>query len=310
MRVAGVELNPVPREYLTTLNQRDPAVDSFLSAQVPNPFQGLLPGTGLNGATVERQQLLRPFPHFTSLLSERYDGEATYNSLQLRVERRFSQGYTVNSSYTFSRLTEAVSLLNPTDSELEHRRSRDDYPHRVVISGIFELPVGKGRRFMSDPGRLLDALVGGWQVQGIYQFQSGRPLAWGNVAYFGDPDALRTNIDSGTVSTAGNPTRVVFDTSQFFSPGVDIRLRNNVRTFPSTLPGFRSQAINQLDLSVIKNVALTGGARLQLRVEFLNATNTPLFGEPNLDPTSSSFGRVTSQVNLPRNVQVGLRCVF
>jgi hypothetical protein len=61
---------------------------------------------------------------------------------------------------------------------------------------------------------------------------------------------------------------------------------------------------------VIKNVALAGGARLQLRVELLNATNTPLFGEPNLDPTSSNFGRVTSQVNLPRNVQVGLRCVF
>ena len=310
VRVANVELNPVPREYLTTRNQRDPAVDSFLSAQVPNPFRGLLPGTGLNGETVERQQLLRPFPHFTSLLSERYDGEATYNSLQLRIERRFSQGYTVNGSYTFSRLTEAVSLLNPTDSGLERRRSRDDYPHRLVISGIYEVPVGRSRRFLTDARGLLDALVGGWQVQGIYQYQSGRPLAWGNVAYFGDPEALRTNIDSSTVSTVGNPSRVVFDTTQFFSPGVDIRLRNNIRTFPSTLPEFRSQAINQLDLSVIKNVALAGGARLQLRVEFLNATNTPLFGEPNLDPTSSNFGRVTSQVNLPRNVQVGLRCVF
>jgi Carboxypeptidase regulatory-like domain/TonB dependent receptor len=310
VRVANVELNPIPREYLTTRNQRDPAVDSFLSAQVPNPFRGLLTGTGLNGATVERQQLLRPFPHFTSLLAERYDGEATYNSLQLRIERRFSQGYTVNGGYTFSRLSEAVTLLNPTDSGLEHRRSRDDYPHRLVISGIYELPVGRGRRVLTDARGLLDALVGGWQVQGIYQYQSGRPLAWGNVAYFGDPDALRTNIESGTVSTVGNPTRVVFDTSQFFSPGVDIRLRNNIRTFPSTLPGFRSQAINQLDLSAIKNVALAGGPRLQVRVEFLNATNTPLFGEPNLDPTSSSFGRVTSQVNLPRNIQIGLRCDF
>src|SRR6185436_4941825 len=137
VRVGNVELNAVPAMYLTTQNQRDPAVDSFLSAQVPNPFRGLLPGTGLNGATVERQQLLRPFPHFTSLQSERYDGEATYNSLQLRIERRFSQGYTVNGSYTFSRLDEEASLLNPTDSGLEQRRSRDDYPHRLVISGIY-----------------------------------------------------------------------------------------------------------------------------------------------------------------------------
>src|SRR4029079_11209959 len=117
--------------------------------------------------------------------------------------------------------------------------------------------------------------------------------------------ATRTNIESGTVSTVGNPTRVVFDTSQFFSTRVDIRLRHHVRTFSSTLPGFRSQAINQLDLSVIKNFALAGGPRLQLRVEFLNATNTPLFGEPNLPPTSSSFGRVTTQANVPRNEQGG-----
>ena len=131
----------------------------------------------------------------------------------------------------------------------------------------------------------------------------------GNVAYFGDPDALRTNIESGTVNAVGNPTRVVFDTSQFLSPGVDIRLRNNIRTFPSTLPGFRSQAINQLDLGDQERRPGGRGAAAAAR-GVLNATNTPLFGEPNLDPTSSNFGRVTSQVNLPRNVQVGLRCVF
>ena len=147
-------------------------------------------------------------------------------------------------------------------------------------------------------------------MQGIYQYQSGRPLAWGNVAYFGDATALRTNIDSSTVSTPGNPNRVVFDTTDFFSPGVDIRLRNNIRIFPSTLSGFRSQPISQLDLSVIKNINFAKGPRLQLRAECLNETNTPQFGEPNLDPNNSGFGRVTSQVNLPRNIQLGLRLVF
>ena len=129
------------------------------------------------------------------------------------------------------------------------------------------------------------------------------------MAYFGDPDALRTNIESGTVSNRREPDACGVRYQSVPSPGVDIRLRNNIRTFPSTLPGFRSQAINQLDLSVIKNVALAA-ARGCSCAWSLNATNTPLFGEPNLDPTSSSFGRVTSQVNLPRNVQVGLRCVF
>jgi hypothetical protein len=310
MRVSNVELNPVPRQYLTTRRDRDPAVDAFLLAQVPNPFWGLLPGTGLNGPTIERQQLLRPYPQFSSIVSERYDGEAVYNSLQVGIERRFADGFTVDGGYTFSRLTERASLLNPTDSELEERRSRDDYPHRLVLSGIYELPFGTGRRILTRPGRLLEALIGGFQVQGIYQYQSGRPLAWGNVAYFGDLEALRTNIGSSTVSTPADPNRAVFDTSGFFSPGVDIRLRNNVRTFPSTLSGFRSQAISQLDFSLIKNFDVTDRARLQLRLEFLNALNATQFGEPILDPTSSNFGRVTSQVNLPRNIQLGLRCVF
>ncbi len=310
MRVGGVDLNPVPRQYLTTLNQRDPAADNFLLAQVPNPFKGLLPGTRFNGATIERQQLLRPFPQFGSIMSERYDGQSFYNALQLRVERRFFHGYTVNGSYTFSRLIEDMSLLNPTDTSFERRISPGDYPNRLVISGIYELPFGKGRRFLSAAGNLLDRLVGGYQLQAIYQYQSGHPLVLGDVAYFGDPGALQTDITGQTVSTPGNPNRVVFDTSGFFSPGVDIRLRNNVRTFPSTFTRFRSQPINQLDGSLIKNVNVAQGRTMQLRIEVINATNSAQFGEPNLDPTSSTFGRVTSQANLPRSIQLGLRFVF
>lgn len=310
MRVANIDLNAVPARYLTPLKQRDPAVDSFLSAQVPNPFAGLLPGTPFNGTTIERQQLLRPFPHFGSIMSERYDGRAFYDSAQLRIERRFAQGYTVHTSYTWSKLIEEVSLLNATDSRAERRISRDDYPHRLVISGIYELPVGRGRAFFSAATRLVDMLVGGYQIQGIYQYQSGRPLAWGNVAYFGDPDRLRATINSNTVSTPGNPGRVVFDTTAFFSPGADVRLRNNIRTFPSTLSDVRSQPISQLDVSLIKSISVTDRTRLQVRVECFNCTNAPQFGEPNLEPTSSNFGRVTTQVNLPRNVQLGVRFVF
>jgi hypothetical protein len=91
---------------------------------------------------------------------------------------------------------------------------------------------------------------------------------------------------------------------------VDTRLRNNIRNLAPQLSGFRSHAISQVDLSVIKNFKFTERTQMQLRIEFLNFTNTPQFGEPNLDPTNSNFGRVMSQVNLPRNIQVGLRLIF
>jgi Carboxypeptidase regulatory-like domain/TonB dependent receptor len=310
--VEDVALNPIPRQYLSTLNYRDEAVEDFLDDMVPNPFKGLLPGTGFNGDRIARSQLLRPYPHFGSISIERYNGRSYYNSGQLRVERRFANGFTLTGAYTYSKLMEEMSLLNETDTSYERRISNNDYPHRVVISGVYELPVGKGRRFLSNGGRLLDLLVGGFQVQGIYQYQGGRPLGWDPVAYFGDPSELRTNINSNTVSTIANPNRVVFDTSGFFSPDpdVDIELDNNIFTFPSRLSGFRSQPISQIDLSLIKNFKFTERTRMQLRVEVFNATNTPQFGGPNQDPTESNFGKVTSQVNLARNVQIGLRLVF
>ena len=163
-------------------------------------------------------------------------------------------------------------------------------------------------RFLTDARGLLDALIGGWQVQGIYQYQSGRPLAWGTWPISAIPTRCGRTSRAARSSIVGNPTRVVFDTSQFFSPGVDIRLRNNIRTFPST-PGFRSQAINQLDLSVIKNRPGGRGAAAAAR-GVLERHEHAAVRRAELDPTSSSFGRVTSQVNLPRNIQVGLRCVL
>ncbi len=165
--VEDVERNPIPRRYLSTLNQRDDAVENFLEAMVPNPFKGLLPGTGFNGDKIVRSQLLSLYPHFGSISIERYDGRSIYNSGQLRVERRFANGFTLTGAYTYSKLIEEMSLLNQTDTSYERRISNNDYPHRVVISGIYELPVGKGRRFLSNGGRLLDHLFGGFQVQGI-----------------------------------------------------------------------------------------------------------------------------------------------
>ena len=110
------ELNPVPRSYLSTSPSRDTATINYLTANVTNPFRGLLPGTNLNGTTVQRQQLLVPYPQFTGVQSRAHDGTSKYNGLQGRLEKRFTSGYTVLVSYTWSKFTEQVSLLNATDS--------------------------------------------------------------------------------------------------------------------------------------------------------------------------------------------------
>jgi hypothetical protein len=156
-----IDLNGIPAQYLSTSRSRDQATIGFLAQLVPNPFFGLLP-TGFNAATVARSQLLRPFPQFGNVRTFGDDGTSVYNSGQIKIEKRFSHGYSVLASYTLSRYTERVFRLNPTDTTYEKRRSENDAPHRIVLSGTFELPFGKGRRWGSVVNGFTDALIGGW----------------------------------------------------------------------------------------------------------------------------------------------------
>jgi Carboxypeptidase regulatory-like domain len=318
-------VNPIPRRYLSTSRVRDDDTIDFLNEDVDNPFSGLAPGTGLNEPTEDRSQLLRPFPQFTGLESLRNDGESIYHSGQFRAEKRFSKGYSLLAAYTWSKYIEETSQLNATDPDLERRISPDDTPHRVVMSGIFELPFGKGRRWGSSWKNLVNGFLGGWQLNGIFQWQSGRPIDMGdrNIVYFGDPSKLRAQINSKNA----DPALRVFDTSGFYfhdtavqTNGIDdpvkqradmrIRLEHNIRYFPTRLPGFRGQNLHLWDVSVMKKVQISEGLNLELRGEFLNAFNHVQFSNPETNPTNASFGRVTDQANLPRNVQIGLKLIF
>jgi hypothetical protein len=318
----NVVINAIPRQYLSTSLVRDDATNNSLTANVRNPFQNLLPGTSFNGSTIQRQQLLRPFPEFGRIRTRRHDGTAIYHGSQFRVERRFLSGFTLLANYTWSKVIEEVTFLNESDTEYERRIGADDIPHRVVVSGIWELPFGRGRKLGTDWNGVVDAFIGGWQVQGIYQWQSGRPidLTSRNVYFNGDPSTLRANITGDRVEGSFDTSGFYFTDAAVQTNGVvdpakqradqRIRLVNNIRVFPSRLSGFRRQPLNQWDLSVIKNFSITEKVKFQLRGEFLNAFNHPQFGDPNTDPTSSNFGKVTSQNNLPRNVQIGAKIVF
>ncbi|PYS48539.1 MAG: hypothetical protein DMF68_12865 [Acidobacteria bacterium] len=313
-------LNALPLQFLSTAPVRDQARIDFLTASVANPFQGLAPGTSLNSATAQRQQLLRPFPQFGNIRTYRDDGTSIYHAGQFRVEKRFTRGYTLLASYTWSKLLERITFLNPTDTEYEKRISSNDAPHRFVLSGIWELPFGKARRWGADWNGFEDAILGGWQLQAIWQAQSGRPLDLGNLYFNGDLSKLKVKISGSTVDAAFDTSGFYFTDALVQTNGVvdpakqrndpRIRLAFNLRTFPSHLSNFRSQPLNLWDISLIKNFLFTEATRLQLRGEFLNAFNHPQFGNPNLDPTSSNFGRITSQANLPRNIQLGIKLIF
>jgi hypothetical protein len=297
------QLNPIPRQYMSTSAVRDlPAID-FLSAQVPNPFYPLLPRTSLSGLTVSRSQLLRPYPQFTGITRDTNEGYSDYHSLQTRFEKRLSAGYTVNVSWTWSKFLEATSFLNETDAGPERVISDQDRTHRVVISGLWELPFGRGRKFAGGTHGVLGKLLEGWQTQAIYQFQSGAPLGFGNAIFNGDIETLKLSSSERTIYQW-------FNTGTGFERNTSRQLASNLRVLSTRFSSVRGDVLNNWDISVVKNTAIAEGVRLQFRTEFINAFNHPQFSNPNTTPTSSSFGRVTSTSQWPRTIQFGLKLLF
>jgi hypothetical protein len=284
---------------------------------------GLLGSTSLSGATVARSQILLPFPQFSAVNAERYDGGTRYNGVEFRAQRRFRSGFTINGSYTRSRLYERLSMLNNTDASPENRISGEDRPNRFQVNSIWELPFGKGRKIGRGWNRLVDGFLGGWQLAGSYTIQSGRPISVGNVYFTGDPNSLVVNYDKNHVDAPA------FDLSGFYfhdaavqTNGADdrtkqrndqrISLANNIRALPSMFANFRGDRVRGIDASLMKNLRITERFRGQVRAEAINALNQVQFNNPNLTPSSASFGLISasSQLNPPRTIQLGFKIAF
>lgn len=292
-------LNYVPNQYLSKSPTRDQATINALTANVANPFAGLIPGTTLNGSSTTVSQLLQAFPQFTAVnLQSEHLGSSYFQMFQTRLRKHFSGGIQLLVNYQYSKLIEKVSRLNGGDTALVKDVSNDDRPQRIVVSGSWDLPAGKGRRFASNRGKLIDAFIGGWSVNAIFTLQQGAPLNWGNVIYLGGP------LNNQPRNVAG-----VFDVTRFDRDSTH-QLASNVRTFADRFSNLRQDGVNAFDFSALKDFHLHESLTLQFRGEFFNLFNHPLFNAPNLTPTSSSFGLLTSQSNLPRRTQLALKLVW
>ena len=257
-------------------------------------------------------------PAFGPALMISTRGESSYDSLQIRVERRFGGGFSFLSAYTGSRsqdngsswmaLSSALPGLpqNSFDLDAERGPSEFDSPHRWVLSYIWELPFGKGKPRLHDGG-LAAALFGNWELAGITTFQSGRPF----TAYYG-PSANFSGTSNGAnggmgfdrPTQTGDPVLRDPDPSLWFDPGAFTPPDNTFGDVGrNTLRGAGTQ---NFDIALYKNVKLGEHKTIQLRVEFFNAFNTPHFFLPVNDLTNANAGLVLG-ANDSRQVQLGLK---
>lgn len=295
----GRNINPIPREYLSTLPSRDQNTINFLNATFPNPFLGLAP---VFPQTITRAQLLRPYPQFGDIYFNDPSGYSWYHSLQARMEKRFSKGYTVQASYTWSKSMEAREFLNDTDPLPYEVISDLDRTHALRASGIWEIPVGRGRQWGGNMHRAIDFVVGGWQLNGVYQHQSGQPLGFGNRFFSGNLDDINAPDDQRSVDYWLNRN------SGFNIVGTQ-QPQNNIRTMAPRYSGIRGPGQDRLDLGIIKNFRIAERYAMQFRAESFNALNHPNLGNPATDPTQASFGTITAQ-GPPRSWQFSLKFTF
>lgn len=293
-------LNETPVEYLSRSPVRDQATINYLAQNFPNPFRGTDP---IYGANISRAALLRPFPHFGGItLIGDHSGYSWYHSLQTRLERRLAQGWTAQMSYTWSKAMQATEFINSADPMPYEVVADLDRTHRLTASGIWEIPVGRGRTWGANLNSVGNFVLGGWQFNAVYMRQSGAPLGFGNAIFNGDLGNVV--LPKGERSVDG-----WFNLNAGFNRNAAQQLGSNWRQFPIRFNGIRGPNQDRWDMSMLKNFRINERWRAQFRAESFNAMNHPNLANPNTGVTNAAFGTITGQ-DSPRSWQMALKIEF
>ena len=312
---------------------------AYLNAQVANPFAPLVTTGSFAAPTILRNQLLSAFPQYglntgmsNGSLTYNYNdiGSASFNGMQAGVQYR-GGNLSGAAFYTWSKLIGNVSdlingFLNVTGNpgiqnyyfikQYERSNLATDIPHRVVGNAVYTLPFGRGQRLGGNIPRWTDLAVGGWKLNTIISVQSGYPLGitqTGGQAYSG---ARPTYVPGVNAQTGGNThNRLggagVGQTQGYFNNGA-FRLSRSFElgNVPRSAAALRSPLTFQDDVSAIKDFNIYEDVKLQFRLEAFNVLNKVQFGLPGTTFNSTTFGIISSQGNLPRNVQAALKLFF
>jgi hypothetical protein len=247
-------------------------------------------------------------------------GNSIYHSLQTKVEKRFSHGHMFLLSYAWAKAIDdsdstqlsttsgTGNLQDQRNLRAERSRSFQDVRHRLVLSYLYELPFGRGRALFTDASPVIDKIVGGWQINGIAFYQSGRAFTISSPSDHSNTGSSNirpnaTGITPHLPSDQRSPQRFI-DAAAFAIPAGFAfgNTARNVGTGPSQ---------TNFDVSVFKDFTLGGeGRRLQFRAEFFNILNTPQFQIPSRTFNTPQFGTITETINDNRDVQLALRLIW
>lgn len=312
----------IPDTNINQLTAEQLKMGSALLQRVPNPYFGQIPrSSSLGDPTIPVAQLLKPFPRFTTVSLFRNNvGNTSYNSLQMKLEKRVSKGLSFLVAYTRSKLIdEASSVFDATiltgpvanfpvadsfNRKLERDVSTGDIPNVFVASFTYELPFGKERFF--DPKGIAGTILRGWELAGIITVQSGIPLAVTQAtnfnAFAGFGTQRPNRVANPELLGAIRSTAKYFNTAAF-TVAPQFTIGNSSRN-PVRGPSYRNG-----DIALIKRTYIGESLNIEFRAEAFNITNTPPLGAPNVVLGTPGFGSITSAGD-PRVIQFALKVNF
>jgi hypothetical protein len=300
------------------------------TTSITNPFKGVAGITGSlsTSSTIAPNQFLSAYPEFAtgSVTEQLIPGTMSdYNALNARVAKLMGHGLTLNGIFEWSRQLGTFNQLNP-GGPLNYGETTSDYPFHFAGYGTYQIPVGRGRQFFSNDNRILDGVIGGWQISAIYQFLSGMPIPWGNAIYkgsgwndFHNVQHSSANRTGGTVfNTATIDPRVVANPllpvdndplDAGYNPNIQPNAEN-FRTFPAYL--LRQDYTSDWDGTVEKDITTYENIKIQFRLDCFNLLNRPQYNTPNVSPTSAALGTTNGVYagTLARLFQAGAHIVW
>ncbi len=309
----GININQVPDQYLSLGNA--------LNQQVANPFYGTITTGPLSQPTVLRSQLLRPYPQFQNVnILDQPGATSSFNAVTVRATGRVTNSLTLIASYQRSRAVDDSSedqgwevgdqFRDVYNLSLEKSVSAHDVPNSFALSYVYELPVGKGRKFGSHLNPVVDAVVGGWQSSAIWTIQSGLPLIFSApVNQFNYSTWQFPNVSSTVPLTVANQNIYHWFNTAAFSAPASFTYGDS----PRYIGQIRYSLGDNWNLNLAKNFRLPyEGIRIQFRAEMYNAFNHVRFGRADTNLTDQGFGLVTSEApgTGPRTIQMALRLTF
>lgn len=313
----------IPDFNLNQLTVAQLAQGSSLLAQVPNPYFGQIPASSpIGGKTITEAQLLKPYPRFQNVAIYRNNtGSTNYNAVEAKLEQRFNHGMYLLFAYTHSKLIDAASavfsttvLSSPNSSSLvaadtyrpslERDSSSGDMPNVWSVSGIYELPAGRGHRFASS--KAMNSIFGGWALNAIALLQSGMPVTVTqatNLNSFAGFVIQRPTIVGDVTLQPDQRTPARFFNTSAFATTPQFAIGNASRN-PVRGPAYRD-----LDIALVKRTKIGERTDIEFRAEVFDVINTPAFAQPNGSFGTPAFGSITSTVTDPRVIQFALRFV-